>query len=109
MKLSTARVQRTLDQLEEHTALQDALMIREDSPLQPKLSELFGDHTFFLDSEGVHIVEPAEAASSVPAGKVIKLATWKDNNRTALTPHRPQVTDIVVELGAEEGEEKSRK
>jgi len=105
MKLSTARIKRTLDQLEEHTALHDALMIREDSPLQPKLSELFGEHTFFLDSDGIHIVEPDEPRSSVPTGKVIKLAAWKDASRTALTPHRPQATDIVVVLGSEEAEE----
>lgn len=105
MKLSTARIRRTLDQLEEHTGFKDALMIREDSPLTPKLSELFGDHTFFLDSEGVHIVEPAEPRSSAPAGKVVKLAAWKDSGRTALTPHRPQATDIVVMLGGEEAEE----
>ena len=109
MKLSTARIQRTLDQLEEHTAFQDALMISEDSPLTPKLSELFGDHTFFLDSEGVHIVEPAEPRSSVPAGKVIKLATWKDSKHTALTPHRPQPTDIVVVLGGEGAEDEPSK
>ena len=105
MKLSTVRVQRTLDQLEEHTAFHDALMIKDDSPLKPKLSELFGDHTFFLDNEGVHIVEPAEPRSSVPAGKVIQLARWKDSSHTALTPHRPQATDIVVVLGAEDPEE----
>ncbi len=105
MKLSTVRVQRTLDQLEEQTAFHDALMINEESPLKSKLSELFGDHTFFLDNEGVHIVEPAEPRSSVPAGKIIQLARWKDANHTALTPHRPQETDIVVVLGAEETEE----
>jgi hypothetical protein len=107
MKLSTARIQRTLDQLEEHTALQDASMIREDNPIKPKLSELFGDHTFFLDGEGIHIVEPAEPRSSVPTGKIIKLAGWKDNSRTTLTPQRPQVTDIVVVLGDEEDAEKT--
>ena len=107
MKLSTARIRRTLDQLEEHTAFQDTLMIGEESPLKPKLSELFGDHTFFLDSDGIHIVEPAEPRSSVPAGKVVKLATWKDSSHTTLTPHRPQATDIVVVLGDEEAEEKS--
>ena len=107
MKLSTARIRRTLDQLEEHTAFQDALMISDQSPLQPKLCELFGEHTFFLDSEGVHIVEPAEPRSSVPAGKVVKLAAWKDANHTALTPHRPQQTDIVVVLGGEEAEDES--
>ena len=107
MKLSTARIQRTLHQLEEQTAFQETLMIGEDSPLKPKLSELFGDHTFFLDSEGIHIVEPAETSSSVPTGKVIKLATWKDSKRTALTPHRPQTTDIVVVLGSDEADEES--
>ena len=109
MKLSTARIRRTLDQLEEHTAFQDALMIGEESPLKPKLSELFGDHTFFLDGDGIHIVEPAEPRSSVPAGKVVKLATWKDSSHTTLTPHRPQATDIVVVLGDEETEEESPK
>ena len=29
----------------------------------PQLSEMFGDHTFFLDSNGLNIVEPIEAAS----------------------------------------------
>lgn len=105
MKLSTARIQRTLDQLEEHTAFQDTLMIGEESPLKPKLSELFGDHTFFLDSDGIHIVEPAEPRSSVPAGKVVKLAAWKDASHTTLTPHRPQPTDIVVVLGDEGADE----
>jgi hypothetical protein len=107
MKLSTVRIQRTLHQLEEQTAFQETLLIGEDSPLKPKLSELYGDHTFFLDSQGIHIVEPAETSSSAPTGKVIKLATWKDNKRTMLTPHRPQVTDIVVVLGSEEAEEES--
>jgi hypothetical protein len=107
MKLSTARIQRTLHQLEEQTAFQETLLIGEDSPLKPKLNELYGDHTFFLDSEGIHIVEPTEFRSSAPTGKVIKLATWKDNKHTALTPHRPQATDIVVVLGSEEAEEES--
>lgn len=105
MKLSTARIRRTLDQLEEHTAFHDTLMIGEESPLKPKLSELFGEHTFFLDSDGIHIVEPAEPRSSVPAGKVVKLAAWKDASHTALTPHRPQPTDIVVVLGDEGADE----
>jgi len=43
----------------------------------------------------------------VPAGKVVKLATWKDSSHTALTPHRPQPTDIVVVLGGEEADEGS--
>ena len=105
MKLSTTRIQRTLHQLEDQTAFQETLLIGEDSPLKPKLNELYGDHTFFLNSKGIHIVEPAETRSSAPTGKVIKLATWKDNKRTALTPHSPQTTDVIVVLGSEEAEE----
>src|SRR4051812_41674766 len=59
MKLSTARVQQTLSQLEEQTIFQDARAIPDDNPAIPQLNELFGDHTFFLDSDGLHIVEPA--------------------------------------------------
>ena len=60
-----------------------------------------------FDSEGIHIVEPAESRSSVPVGKVVKLATWKDSKRTALTPHRPRTTDVVVVLGSAEADEES--
>jgi hypothetical protein len=30
----------------------------------PKLSELFGDHTFFLNSDGLNVVEPNESATA---------------------------------------------
>ena len=34
----------------------------------PQLARLFGDHTFFLDSEGLNIVEPIEAEQNDGAG-----------------------------------------
>ena len=69
MKLSTARVQRTLSQLEEQTMFQDARAIPDDNPAIPRLNELFGDHTFFINGDGLHIVEPAEIPSGSGAGR----------------------------------------
>ncbi len=34
-------------------------MIEQRSVAIPKLREVFGDHTFFVDDDGLHIIEPA--------------------------------------------------
>jgi hypothetical protein len=92
MKLDTQGIERTLSQF-------DAQRIPDDHPAVPQLSELFGDHTFFVDQAGLHIVEPtAPADSGKETGKVVRLARWSDANRTSLYPHAPEPTDIVVEL-----------
>jgi hypothetical protein len=44
MKLNSAQVEHTLSQFE-------AQVIPDAHPMIPKLNELFGDHTFFLNSE----------------------------------------------------------
>src|SRR5690348_13377948 len=64
MKLSTARVKQTLGQLEQQDGIENTVPVPEDSPVLPQLSSLFGDHTFFLDSEGLHIVEPIKSATA---------------------------------------------
>lgn len=90
MKLTSALVERTVSQF-------GAEAIPDTHPVIPQLSELFGDHTFFLDGNGLHIVEPVERTpTGVQAGKVVKLASWSDDNHTSLAPHRPEVTDVVV-------------
>ena len=99
MKLSTALLKRTLDQLEDQAAFQDAEVVPEDNPAMPQLNQLFGDHTFFLDSAGLHIVEPTAATpTGTPMGVVIKLASWRDERRTSLKPHPPEPTDVVIAL-----------
>jgi hypothetical protein len=98
MRLSSARVEKTLDQFE-------AQAIPESHPVVPQLNKLFGEHTFFLNDDGLHIVEPAEPADAgAQAGTIINLADWKDANRTSLTPHAPHPTDIVVVLGSDDDE-----
>ena len=54
MKLNAAQLERTATQLQ-------AEPIPDDHPLIPRLNQMFGDHTSFLDSNGLNIVEPAAA------------------------------------------------
>lgn len=92
MKLSTALVERTLNQF-------DAQAIPENHPVVGQLNSLFGDHTFFLDAEGLNIVEPTGATDSgSQTGQVVKLASWSDDNRTSLAPHEPELTEVVIVL-----------
>ena len=93
MKLTSAQVERTMSQFEIQ-ALPD------NHPAVPELNELFGDHTFLLDSNGLNILEPADETprGGVQAAKVINLANWSGENRTRLAPHEPQPTGAIVEL-----------
>lgn len=82
MKLASAIIERTLDQFE-------AEALPDNPPAVPQLSELFGDHTFFLDANGLNIVEPAESnRAEVQTWKVVKLAS----------SHKPEPTDVVIAL-----------
>ena len=92
MKLTSAQVERTLTQFE-------GQVIPDNHPVVPQLNSLFGEHTFFLDSHGLNIVEPAEvsgAGAGVQSAKVVNLANWSDANPTRLEAHEPEPTDVVV-------------
>ena len=103
MKLTSTQVERALSQFK-------AEAIPDDHPVIPQLNNLFGEHTFFLDSIGLNIMEPTDVeGGDRPAGgrppatqaaKVINLATWSDDNPTRLEPHEPELTDVVVVLGS---------
>ncbi len=95
MKLTTAHVERTLHQFQ-------AQAIPDSHPSIPELNRVFGEHTFFLDDDGLHIVEPIPTEDGEAAGKVVKLASWQDPSRTSLAAHTPQPTDVIVELGSDE-------
>ncbi len=93
MKLTSAQVQKTLIQY-------DGQPIPEDHQLVPPLNELYGEHTFFLDTNGLNIVEPVDepAVDATQAARVVNLANWSDANRTTLVPHEPEPTETFVEL-----------
>ena len=91
MKLTSAQIERTLSQFE-------AQAIPESHPVLTRLNELFGDHTFFVDSDGLSIVEPIDGAApgSTQAARVVNVANCSLAN---LAAHEPEPTDAIVELG----------
>lgn len=96
MKLSSASIAKTLSQF-------DAQAIPDNHPVVAQLNRLFGDHTFFLDSAGLNIVEPASTANSGPrTAQVVKLAAWRDGNHDSLAPHDPEPTERVVVIDPDE-------
>jgi hypothetical protein len=91
MKLTSDLVERTLSQY-------DARVIPENHPVTPQLSRMFGDHTFFIDDDGLSILEPMDPPDpSTDACKVVKLANWAEGGNT-LAPHDPEETDVVIVL-----------
>jgi hypothetical protein len=93
MKLTSAQVETTLSQFE-------AQAIPDSHPVVPQLNELFGDHTFFLDGNGLNVVEPIAEAPEAQAARVVNLANWSDANLTSLGPHEPEPTGAIIELGS---------
>jgi hypothetical protein len=93
MKLTSAQVERTLSQFE-------AEPIPEDHPALSQLSRTFGEHTFFLHPQGLHIVAPVESDSGTKTGQIVKLASWSDPDRTSLAAHAPEPTNVIILLAA---------
>jgi hypothetical protein len=93
MKLTSEQVARTTNQFEVQ-ALPDS------HPAIPQLKELFGEHTFLLDYNGLNILEPADAnpRGRVQAARVVNLANWSDETLTRLAPHDPEPTGAIIEL-----------
>jgi hypothetical protein len=98
MKLSSAQIPHTAAQM-------GAQAIPDDHPATQELKGIFGDHTFFLDGDGLEIVETGESTDGRSTlANVVNLASWADESRTALAPHEPLVTDVVIEIGPREPE-----
>lgn len=94
MKLTPIQVQKTLDQF-------PAEAIPDGHPAISELTNLFGEHTFFLDGQGLNIVEPVRSDNGAKeTGRIINLANWADSTRTRLAAHEPEPTDIAIELAA---------
>ena len=92
MKLNATQVERTLSQF-------DAEVLPDSHPAVPRLNNLFGDHTFFLDGDGLNVLEPAETPEAEgQAGEVVSLASWSDASLTSLRPHEPEPTGVVIVL-----------
>lgn len=89
MKLKGNQVEQVLGQL-------PAELIPDDHPTVAQLESVFGPHTFFVGSEGLHVVERGAAdAGGAHATYVVKVAHWADDQKTSLVPQDAEVTDTV--------------
>jgi hypothetical protein len=93
MRLSPTQVQRIQVEM-------NAEAIPEQHAITPDLQRAFGDHTFFLDGDGLNIVEASSEDSHV--GNVVKVAGWADADHTTLKIQTPQPTPLQVELDRED-------
>ena len=92
MKLNSSQTEQALSQFE-------AQVLPDNHPALTQLSGIFGDHTFFLDSSGLNVLEPAETAETeAQTGQIVSLASWSDETLTSLKPHEPEPTGVIVML-----------
>ena len=92
MKLNATQLKQTLSQY-------DGEVLPDDHPAVTQLNHLFGDHTFFLDGDGLKVLEPTEVPEiEGEAGEVVSLADWSDATLTSLRPHEPELTGRVIVL-----------
>src|SRR5581483_8741895 len=95
MRLNATQVKQTLSQI-------DAQVLPDTHPVAAQLSDMFGDHTFFLDQSGLKVLEPTDTtpavATEIPAGEVVSLADWSDATLTSLMPHAPETTGTIIQF-----------
>ncbi len=94
MKLSPAQIEQVEDQ-------SGAKPIDDDNAGLPALNQAFGEHTFFVDTVGLHVFEwdqqqaGDDGASTV---KLVQLAEWTDDNRTHLKRVEPSEAPSGIRL-----------
>jgi len=73
----------------------NAEVLADDHPAVAQLTKVFGEHTFFLDGNGLKILEEVPE-SELQSGEVMSLADWSDATLTSLRPHEPEPTGMTV-------------
>ena len=90
MKLNSAQVQQTLRQM-------NAQVVPDSHPAVTQLSDVFGEHTFFLDNSGLKVLEPSDVPQTDgQSSEVVSLADWSDSTLTSLSPHPPVLTGTII-------------
>jgi hypothetical protein len=80
--------------------------IEEAHPAAAPLRKAFGDHTFYVVSDGLFVLEPVNdpgEKAGEPA-RFVLVAAWTDEDKGALKPVEPQRTNTVVDLADGGGE-----
>jgi hypothetical protein len=92
MKLNQTQISKTLAQFR-------AQVLAEDHPAVSQFCEMFGEHTFFLDARGLHVLALLEfPGMEAENGEMVSLADWSDTDFTKLTTHQPEPTGVVIHL-----------
>lgn len=94
MKLSKVQIAATRDSL-------GATPVPDDHPVMEQLKQAFGEHTFFLDQSGLSVfVEQGEVPAEVelPEGepRLVMIAAWTDESRSALGAVEPLDRGITL-------------
>lgn len=97
MKLTDQQIAQIKDQL-------GADPVPADSPATKTLAQHFGEHTFYVDEDGLHFFETLEAEAENGSNDVhpVRVATWTNENREALSPHDPVVGTTAVTIDVED-------
>ena len=71
--------------------------VAEDHPVSPELTETFGDHTFFLNTKGLNIVE-RDSATGDATCVIFKLAGCTNEQKSELAPHDPELQSADIDI-----------
>ncbi|NQV85295.1 MAG: hypothetical protein HQ494_15895 [Rhodospirillales bacterium] len=77
-----------------------------DHPVQQELETAFGEHTFYADPNGLHIIEKAEPAGAGPDqgvfGIIMQIAIWEGEAQESLQSIDPQQIGDIFPLELED-------
>ena len=89
MKLSSEQVKRVEQRI-------DGQVVPDSHLLSPEHQREFGDHTFFLNPDGLTIVERSPVDRQV--GEVVRIAGWTNSAHTELEPDVPEPMPVAIQL-----------
>ena len=73
-----------------------ATVIPEDHPAASDLETSFGDHTFFVDTDGLHVWDcPSDTGSESSKLVGMRIASWSSEDKDSLVPHEPVPTQVI--------------
>lgn len=75
-----------------------------DDPAAEVLTDHFGEHTFYVDEAGLHIfeTEQTELKTGPCSAHPVKVASWTNEDREALSIHDPVLSGKAVTIDIEE-------
>jgi len=73
--------------------------LAQDHPAMVELKRVFGEHTFFVDANGLSVfLDQTETDTDLPEGKprLVLIAAWVDDAKTQLGPVEPVDTGVTL-------------